>query len=699
MSHHDIPLPFQRKWRKLPYIIEDSTPRTHTNIPENVMTEAEDDVTSKWTTSPLGTGLSPLCIKLKNTSVAYAIKFGKCSKQNASSMKEFKVYGGVDKQKMLLLATASISALKNDDESETFSLKYTLATNHEIVYPVLYINICPISSWSTTNHLPSIFYVEIIGDRNPATIRYVTQDYQKFLEQESLRLCFSHLRERRIPHPKIPEPTFVTNLYNACIAGNWDAIDRLLAKNIQSRDTSITWTRLGDSKQEHQGSWPCGRGGHQLVCSDQNQEIYLLGGWNGKINLADFWKYSMATNQWALIDANTSTNGGPSPRSLFKMVMHDPTQKLYVLGGYTDPSTNTPKSDFYMFDSKKWTKFSSDTHADGGPSFVSNLEMCIDHAGNALYVFGGKFQSTYESFYRFDLLNKTWTKLRSDDGPYNGMPLKNRTECCMMYHPDKHQIYIFGGNRGKEPLRDLYVYDIGSDTVLELCRDVGLTGGPCPLNIVKAALDYERDEMYVITGTTRQGTLDNPETLKNEFWIFNLKSNEWTFLHVPEFKSRAAFGITYSVLNKKMFVLGGKEGDNMPVTHRLGDLWCAKISNVSSDEMLRRARFVSLKFKFYEMCYTSSPDSLEPLIFLRDVVGDIVNHQDPTENVNFQELNSFFMVQKCLTGSDGSVDWLHRNRTNMMNELLEFFPDMKSKTNIIDLVVNYEKNTSKSLTD
>lgn len=62
---------------------------------------------------------------------------------------------------------------------------------------------------------------------------------------------------------------------------------------------------------------------------------------------------------------------------------------------------------------------------------------------------------------------------------------------------------------------DFYVYDINSDTVMELSRDIALQGGPSPLNIVKAVLDHDRDEIYLISGTTRQSTLENPETLKN----------------------------------------------------------------------------------------------------------------------------------------------------------------------------------------
>jgi hypothetical protein len=50
---------------------------------------------------------------------------------------------------------------------------------------------------------------------------------------------------------------------------------------------------------------------------------------------------------------------------------------------------------------------------------------------------------------------------------------------------------------------------------MEISRDVSLQGGPTPLNTVTAVLDHERNEIYVMTGTIRNSSLENPETIKN----------------------------------------------------------------------------------------------------------------------------------------------------------------------------------------
>ncbi len=63
-------LPFQHKWKKLQYTIDECTNRSLTNVPENVMTNRETDQTSKWTSSQHGMKLVGLWLKLKKMSVA-----------------------------------------------------------------------------------------------------------------------------------------------------------------------------------------------------------------------------------------------------------------------------------------------------------------------------------------------------------------------------------------------------------------------------------------------------------------------------------------------------------------------------------------------------------------------------------------------------------------------------------------------------
>ena len=43
------------------------------------------------------------------------------------------------------------------------------------------------------------------------------------------------------------------------------------------------------------------------MCIDADQSvIYMLGGWDGMTDLADFWAYSEKTGQWNCISENTA---------------------------------------------------------------------------------------------------------------------------------------------------------------------------------------------------------------------------------------------------------------------------------------------------------------------------------------------------------------------------------------------------------
>lgn len=42
------------------------------------------------------------------------------------------------------------------------------------------------------------------------------------------------------------------------------------------------------------------------MCIDvEAKQIYLLGGWDGQRDLADFWRYHIEDNQWELLSRDT----------------------------------------------------------------------------------------------------------------------------------------------------------------------------------------------------------------------------------------------------------------------------------------------------------------------------------------------------------------------------------------------------------
>ena len=47
------------------------------------------------------------------------------------------------------------------------------------------------------------------------------------------------------------------------------------------------------------------RGGHQMCIDTENSVLYLLGGWNGIQDLADFWAFHCKTGKWECLSVDT----------------------------------------------------------------------------------------------------------------------------------------------------------------------------------------------------------------------------------------------------------------------------------------------------------------------------------------------------------------------------------------------------------
>ena len=66
------------------------------------------------------------------------------------------------------------------------------------------------------------------------------------------------------------------------------------------------------------------------------QVIYLLGGWDGMADLADFWSFSVESAQWTCLSRDTEQEKGPCARSCHKMCLDGKRKLIYTLGRYLD---------------------------------------------------------------------------------------------------------------------------------------------------------------------------------------------------------------------------------------------------------------------------------------------------------------------------------------------------------------------------
>lgn len=63
-------------------------------------------------------------------------------------------------------------------------------------------------------------------------------------------------------------------------------------------------TPMGESSNNSE-SVPGMRGGHQMCFDVHARKVYLLGGWNGTKDLADFWCFDVVSEQWTCLSHDT----------------------------------------------------------------------------------------------------------------------------------------------------------------------------------------------------------------------------------------------------------------------------------------------------------------------------------------------------------------------------------------------------------
>lgn len=284
----------------------------------------------------------------------------------------------------------------------------------------------------------------------------------------------------------ILEHELLTELHQALVVGgDFEASERILHRTqdllqaaTQRHDAHIArsslcnalrgyeWNNLNVKKAELRSlsmHEPCKRGGHQMVIDEQEQAIYVYGGWDGRKDLGDLWKYDIRQHTWELLFcydqsiSDVADGGGarasaedsvvppspeysrdqfmfenagsllelhmsitrqipqertayrPIPRSCHKMCLCTKRKRLYMIGRYLEPhkqqqmaQNNSIFSDFFYWDisNREWVLLSRDTLTESGPPVIYNHQMCIDEEKQMIYVFGGQIIQAHVQQYQ-----------------------------------------------------------------------------------------------------------------------------------------------------------------------------------------------------------------------------------------------------------------------------------------------------------
>ncbi len=458
---------------------------------------------------------------------------------------------------------------------------------------------------------------------------------------------------------------------------------------------------------------PSGRGGHQMLWDSGSRRILLLGGWDGKRDLADFWSFDPNSRTWTLISGDVEKEGGPGARSCHKAALHTAARHIYVLGRYIDPERRDPLNlpcDFYRFDLQtgKWSRLSSDVRTEGGPGCIYDHQMVVDEEEECIWVFGGRLlsgtneHSVYSGLYRYDLRSGQWTFIQSDttttanindnvnvnvnvnNNPNSHTPalppvrVPSRIGHSMLFDPLTRSLLILFGQRYKDQLTDFYRYTVDRAAVSHLCKNLQMVGGPEAGYTQRAVIDVERREMFLFSSMMRTdaGATENELNSaaasttaqdSNCFWSFDLDTDRWTRIRTnpssPVPPSRFAHQIVYDPATQSIFLFGGNPGNPVDPTARLSDFWSARLVKVQgSSDILRRCRFL-IRRAVFESLLQDTPAALQ---FLQRDLAEVVNHSDPSESILFRSLSA-----KLFSRSASSEA---RDNRDLFNEIVKFLP-------------------------
>ncbi|KAF9147139.1 Muskelin 1, intracellular mediator containing kelch motif [Linnemannia schmuckeri] len=553
----------------LDYDVHSCSSYSASYLPENIKTNNPQDQSSRWS-SGSNNQMQYIMIKLKSMAIAHTITFGKYHKVHVCNLKEFKVFGGLTTSNMTELLH---TGLRNDHEPETFLLKHK---TNSVVFPCQYIKIVPLMAWGANFNF-SVWHVEVKGIPDTELVQETYFQYINFRETESVRLCLKHFRQRKLfdafkalqerTHIQLEDPLLTKLHQELVLRGNFKRAEELIAEAaerglfdeyIQTYDYKPIWKRLRSNSHRqgvhhhhhshlspHPEDSPRHRGGHQMCIDTKGGYVYLMGGWDGARDLADFWAYHISSQTWILISADTSLQGGPTARSCHKICYSPQHQALFLLGKYVDPDNRSKVdlcSDFWRFDIDpsspphgRWTKICGNTAVMNGPELIYDHQMCLDPVSQTLYVFGGrvvhldKNVQHYSGLYSYHIPSGLWKLLRADghaapkqDGT---TVLRSRIGHSMLYDETMRSLVIFAGQMNKDYLSDFYVYDIAADRVIEVCKDYNKQGGPEAGFTQRATISSRGREIYVLSGLVKDRAL-GAETVKNSFWVFKLPGQD-----------------------------------------------------------------------------------------------------------------------------------------------------------------------------
>lgn len=634
--------------RVVQYSIVSYSSYSTSHHPDNILISNPTDSNSRWTSgSTSASDQAYITLELEAPSTQLSITFGKYVKSHVCNLRSFMVYAGPTLENQTLILTAG---LRNDTKAETFSLILN-SVKLGIEVPIRYIRIHPLSTWGVDFNA-SIWSVNLLGHIAPPI---VLQKYDKALENHAMRMTLHHLRRKgkmelykqlqsslqlALEHPVL------TQLFSSLVErGDFIAAERacLQAESswedyVQRTDPSTVWKECAVGPSE--------RGGHQLTFCSNTNEIFLFGGFSGVHELSDMWSFDPSSavsgngkGTWTYLSKDVTAAGGPSPRSCHKLIYVPSTHCLYTLGRFLPVDQRSLfLPDFWVYDiaSASWGCISTDTGAEGGPSLIFDHCMLYHPQRHAIYVFGGKDLKTGQlsGMYVYHIHERRWAQLHCDVASRIGGSM------CLL----DDTLYVLGGIKEKTYLSDLWAFNLATNTTVCLSADYSIQGGPNAGFTQRCTYAPSLNALLIWSGLTKSSSSGKNES-ETGIYLYFIHRKKWRkILGKGGPLARYAHQLVHD--GKDWFMFGGNQGTSPNCPSRLHDMWKLSIHVPSIQDVGRQVSLLIRQQAFRELCRrTDDASSLTALTYFRSSVMYL-------SKTNAEKKTSESLLASCLLSSD-----------------------------------------------
>ncbi|XP_069790981.1 leucine-zipper-like transcriptional regulator 1 isoform X2 [Narcine bancroftii] len=248
-------------------------------------------------------------------------------------------------------------------------------------------------------------------------------------------------------------------------------------------------------------------------CCIHNGYIYLYGG-RRQNGLKDFWRYSIAQNEWEELD---NANGTP-PEELEEPSLVAHNGMIYVYGGMIDSAYTQGKTPLWIYDIglARWTWWHESLSCElaQAPKNRKGHSAVVFEAH--MFVYGGyvDIMGPSQEFWSFGFEAKDWCPVMASSGVVGPGPRYSHSAAVY-----SSGMYLFGGLVGLVEQNDFWKWDfIGSSW-----SKIKARSGPRQL-VGHSAVIYQ-DSMLIFGGGR------NHNSSNNNLWKFRLKTQTWERLN------------------------------------------------------------------------------------------------------------------------------------------------------------------------